>query len=219
VHTKNDKNNYPNALHALFPFLNSGSALKQSYLIALKISLDLQQYDLAIKLADACVDQYPHDPDVYFERFEAIIARNMLNWIQYIHANTMDQFLQDGKVKEITKENYKEFEAMLFSNLHTQLRMQEIEAIAKEFPDDYKITMKVISYKIMIMYWTKFLLFTMRVTENMEEDEILEMMFNSEATTLFDFEPYFNSALRVRPKKDVHIFGAMLIYYLYQSDF
>jgi tetratricopeptide (TPR) repeat protein len=218
VHTKNDKNNYPNALHALFPFLNSGSALKQSYLIALKISLDLQQYDLAIKLADACVDQYPHDPDVYFERFEAIIARNMLNWIQYIHANTMDQFLQDGKVKEITKENYKEFEAMLFSNLHTQLRMQEIEAIAKEFPDDYKITMKVISYKLMISYWTRFMITAMCASQDMEDQEIMDMMFHSNSSELFDFSPYFDNALRTRPKRDAQVFCALFVYYFQQNN-
>ncbi|MBN1799145.1 MAG: hypothetical protein JW822_11240 [Spirochaetales bacterium] len=218
IFTKKDKKNYQNALQALFPFLNSGTALKQDYIIALNLSLGLQQYELAVKLADACVAAYPDDPDVYFKRFDTVIMNNIVNWIQYIHTTTKEQFTQDQGVKEITKENYKEFEEIFFTNLHTQLGMKDIEKVAQEFADDYRITMKTIGYKLMISYWTRFMITAMCASQDMEDQEIMDMMFHSNSSELFDFSPYFDNALRTRPKRDVQVFCALFVYYFQQNN-
>jgi hypothetical protein len=218
IRIKKDKSNYRNALSALSPYINSGTALKQTYLIALKICMDLEEYESAVMLADECVAKYPHDLDVYFKRFDILIFRNLIDWIQHIHNNTMSQFLQNEGATEINTENYREFEEKFFTNLHTQLGMKDIEALAQEFLDDYKITMKIIDYKLVILYWTRMLLCATMVTDDMEEDEILELIFHSDATALFDFSSYFEHALRTRPKRDVNIFCALFVYYFYQKD-
>ncbi|MCP4230743.1 MAG: hypothetical protein GY771_11450 [bacterium] len=207
-----DGDEYDDAYLALQPFLETGTAAKETFETAIELRNAAMDYELATVIAEAYIAVYPEEPNAYYEKFSVLSASNIYGIVSYFLGKSVEIFLSERGETAINEDNVKSFIEKYISDLSGAIDIASVEKAVELDPDNYEYNLAAGIFKTLIVYYSAISSFA--VAEDVEQSEILDIFRSANPEGIADILPYLERAEAARPESDVQVYMAYALYYM-----
>jgi hypothetical protein len=201
---------FDEAYNVLLPYLESGSARPSSVYTGMALRMAAEDYALAARIAEVYLTVYPRDARLYYGMFNASLAGNISRRVFSLLNAALEGFFPDGEA-ELTEENAADFFNRYWNLLSEHINIAALEKAVELDSSNFSYCLSAGFMKSMVLFFTK--LGSLQLSENLSDEDILNILLNTGAEEAGDALRYLRMAEAVQPESDVKLNLAYATYY------